>query len=177
MSTKASILDHPTVAAWLNKLPLADAQEVEGQHALGRPTLSDGFRPYFYFVLARLDITPSPWPTYSARAGGQTWLAALLNCFEQVQSDVVIQLALDQAGTSKDLRLLADAPGISEPWSLLSVADLEALVVEQPDCTLHSLAHELCLMQADRLRTLAPNHLPLKKSLAAKRLELHRHYY
>lgn len=174
--SKRPILEHPKVAAWLAALPPDDAREIEGQWAFGRPALPDGHRAYFYFALACLDAPPSPDPTYAPLAGGHSWLAALIECYEKVQSDVVLQLALDQAGTAQDLQHLVGAPGMDAPWSLLSLTDLHALA-DQPGCTLQSLAHELCNLQTDRERTLAPDHKALKQSLATKRLELDRDYH
>ncbi len=173
--SKRSILEHPKVAAWLAAMPPADAREVEGLCALGRPALPQGHRPFFYYALACLDTPPSPDPTYSPTAGGWSWLVALSECYEKAQSDVVLQLALDHAGTAQDLKHLSETPGLDVPWSLLSLSDLHALA-DQPGSTLPSLTHELCMMQADRERTLAPDHIALKQSLAAKRLELDRAY-
>lgn len=178
---RQQIFEHPVVAAWMPKLHPADQEELVRTHGdwiATVPADKVGHRPYFYFALACLDATPvAQEPSYALPAGGCSWLEELVYLYRKIQSDVLIQLALDCASTATDLRLLADSPDMQLPWSVLDLTDYSATQTIAPGNNLQALAFELAHLQADRLRQLAPEHTALEEALAAKRLELSKDFY
>lgn len=174
MTGKRPILEHLVVKAWRKRLHPADHAEVRQQFAARGPG-KDGHLAYFFYALACLDPSPLPEPTYAAQAGQQSWLSALIACYQLVQSDVMIQVALDLAGTATDLERLSSNPDMAQPWTLIDLSDYRALPASDRD-SLTTVVNALCHLQSDRKWQLDKDRKGLETALTMKRLELAREY-